>query len=346
MSLKLAVQGHTVKMLLGLPSFTQRALARVSSEVDGRRLSSKACVLLTINNLKGEPDYGLLTPAESRRQSKELNEMLGLRGPEVRQIWDRMIPSARGEIASRLYVPRGAAEKGPLLIYFHGGGFVDGDLDSHDAQCRFMADRSKSRVLAVDYSLAPEHRFPAAVEDAMAALEWAHAEAAKMGVETAHIGVGGDSSGANLAAVVSQLARLGEVPLPAFQLLIYPVLDLTEKRRSFELFGLEHGLTEAKYDWFMQQYLESDDEKSDVRVSPLLAEDLRGLPPACILTAGFDILVDEADLYARRLETSGVSVSYHCAENLFHGFTRFFELLPEARQALGWAGDWVGKVCR
>jgi acetyl esterase len=204
-------------------------------------------------------------------------------------------------------------------VYFHGGGWVVCDLDTHDNGCRFLARESGAAVLSVDYRLAPEHPFPAAVEDAFAAFRWAVENAADFGVDPAVIAVGGDSAGGNLAAVVSQLARDDEGPAPAFQLLIYPVTDLSTKRLSYELFREGFFLTEPHMDWYRDHYLPDLESARDPRASPLLADDLSNLAPAYIATAGFDVLRDEGEEYARRLREAGVPVALRRHRNLIHG---------------------------
>ena len=246
---------------------------------------------------------------------------------------DVQVAGPGGALPARLYVPKGAAERGPLLVYFHGGGFVDGDLDTIDGVCRFLSASSRVRLLSVEYRKAPEHPFPAAVSDARASLDWVHDNALSLGADTSRVGVGGDSSGANLATVACLLARDDGGPQPRFQLLVYPVVDASRKAKSFGLFGERFGLTTAKYEWFLDHYA-APPHRSDWRVSPLLAEDLSGLPPAYVLTAGFDILHDEGEAYACRMAECGVPVVSRCREDLFHGFARFYELVPSARAAL------------
>jgi acetyl esterase len=217
-------------------------------------------------------------------------------------------------------VPEGAAAPAPLLIYFHGGGFVVGDLESHDATCRFLAAEATMRVLSVHYRRAPEHRFPAAVEDCHAALRFARGEAAHLGADPERIAAGGDSAGGNLAAVTSLLARDDEAA-PAFQLLIYPVTDLSRKAPSYRLFREGYFLTERQMDWYRGQYLGGDEAAgSDARASPLLAKRLSGAPPAHVVVAGFDPLRDEGIAYAHALRDAGVSVTLRVQWGMVHGF--------------------------
>jgi acetyl esterase len=199
-----------------------------------------------------------------------------------------------------------------LLVYFHGGGFVVCDLETHDNMCRFLARQAGVRVLAVDYRLAPEHRFPAAIEDALAAFRFAAEHAAELGADPARLAVGGDSAGGNLATGVARLAAADAQPAPAFQLLFYPWLDLSAKRESYRLFG----------------------DAIDPRCSPLQAEQLEGLAPAYIATAGFDPLRDEAEEYASRLRAAGVPVALRRHRGLIHGFANAVGIGHVGREAL------------
>jgi len=230
-----------------------------------------------------------------------------------------------GGVPARLYVPPEAPTPSPLALWFHGGGHVVGDLESHDPTCRWYAREAGVRVLAVDYRLAPEHRFPAAVDDALGAFRHAVAHAAQLGADSARIAVAGDSAGGNLAAVVAQLAVNDDVP-PAFQFLIYPVCDYTREWRSYDLFATGFFLTRAEMRWYRSHYLADDDAASDPRASPLLREDLTGLAPAYVATAGFDPLRDEAEEYARRLRAAGVPVTLRRFAGYTHGFASMLGL--------------------
>jgi acetyl esterase len=209
-----------------------------------------------------------------------------------------------------------------LLVFFHGGGFVFGDLDTHDGVCRLLCRHAGAHLLAVDYRLAPEHPFPAAVEDARGALSWAWAHAHELGADPARLGVAGDSAGGNLAAVVSQLAARDGGPAPVLQLLIYPATDSTRRRRSRELFGEGLFLTDANMSWFEASYLGSvgDPNGHDPRASPLLASDLSGLAPALVVTAGLDPLRDEGEDYANALRAAGTPVALRRFPGFIHGF--------------------------
>lgn len=242
---------------------------------------------------------------------------------------DFQIASPDGPLAARLYsptvLPAGAS---PVLLFFHGGGFLFGDVNTHDSICRVIAQNTPCIVLSVDYRLSPEHRFPAAVDDAYTALKWVVAQAAEIGADTTRIAVGGDSAGGNLAAAVCLAARDRSGPRIAFQLLIYPWLDMVDTAESRKLFAKGYML--ENMDFFTENYLGPNANPHDPLASPLRAKDLSGLPPAYILTAGYDPLRDEGDAYARRLNEAGVKATHVCAEDMVHGFVGRRKLLAEA----------------
>lgn len=230
--------------------------------------------------------------------------------------------SARGKasIQARLYTPNGTPTPGPLLVYYHGGGWVEGSVASHDGACRLLSHLAGMRVLSVDYRLAPEHPFPTAVDDALAAYVFVAERHAELGADPARVAVGGDSAGGNLAAVTAQTAhREGALPEPAFQLLIYPALDMSTKHESRRRFGERFLLTDETMSWYEGQYLPEVVDRHDVRVSPLLSPELAGVAPAYIATTCVDPLRDEGELYARRLRDAGVPVALQ-RHPLVHGF--------------------------
>ena len=231
------------------------------------------------------------------------------------------IPGPAGTIPARHYRPTAGGSPAPLLVFFHGGGWVLGDLDSYDSACRLISRDAGVHVLAIDYRLAPEHRAPAAVDDAYAAYRWAREQAVELGADPRRVAVGGDSAGGNLAAVVTRLARDAGDPLPSLQWLIYPATDLRGGTLSRSLFGDGFLLTKHDMDWFQNCYVEGSGlDFSDPLVSPLLAEDLSGLSPALVVTAGFDPLRDEGDQYAVRLREAGVAVDHRQMSSMIHGF--------------------------
>lgn len=264
-------------------------------------------------------------PTASRTQMRELS--LAFPGPQIHvAVGEVSIPGPAGEIPARHYLPA-SAEPAPLLVFYHGGGWTIGDLDTHDALCRLTCRDADIHVLSIDYRLAPEHPAPAAVDDAYAAFRWAHDHAVELGAIPGRVAVGGDSAGGNLAAVVSQLARDDGGPSPVLQWLIYPSTDFTARTRSLTLFANGFLLTKHDIDWFHAQYLgDSSIDPADPRVSPLLADELSGLSPALIAIAGFDPLRDEGEQYATALRAAGTAVDLRSMGSLTNGFASLFPL--------------------
>ena len=235
-------------------------------------------------------------------------------------ISDFTIPGPDGPLRARHYRPA-VEEAAPLLVYFHGGGFVVGDIESHDGLCRMICRDAATHVLSVDYRLAPEHKAPAAIEDCVAAYRWALGHAGELGADPSRIGVGGDSAGGTLAALVALRSRDEGIPQPALQVLLYPVLDLGAETASRTMFSEGFFLTKRDSDWMIGLYLDGAGVAADdARVSPLKASDLSGLAPALVLTAGFDPLRDEGDAYAAALRSAGVEVDHRQFDALTHGF--------------------------
>ena len=253
----------------------------------------------------------------------------------IGKIENRTIEGPGGALNLRIYTPivtSSSVLSG--LVFFHGGGFVLGDLESHDDLCRVLTNESGCRVVSVDYRLAPEHPFPAAVDDALAATKWVASNAAPLGIDPNRLAVGGDSAGGNLAAVVAQLARAGGPPL-AFQLLIYPVTqlgapDTVSMRENAKGYFLEKD----GMDWFTRLYAPDKDHRHDPRLSPLRCKDLAALPPAYVVTAGFDPLRDEGRDYADALDKAGVPVTHVNYPGMVHGFFSMRGFIPKAREAI------------
>jgi acetyl esterase len=275
-----------------------------------------------------------LTPLEARaRTSGALAEARRMTAPEtVHHVHDRKIPGPGGEIPLRIYTPDSSSPL-PALIYFHGGGWVIGDLDSHDHLCRALANAVPCTVISVDYRLAPEHKFPAAVDDSYAATEWVAAHAEELGIDPARIAVGGDSAGGNLAAIVSQIARDRCGPNLVFQLLIYPGTDMRMVLPSIDENADGPLLTKAAMNWFVNHYLNSLEDRTNPLASPLLAADLSGLPAALIITAEHDPLRDEGEFYGRSLEAAGVTAEIRRYDGMPHGFFSFMAALDGGRRA-------------
>jgi acetyl esterase len=327
-----SAEALALRALAMLPEAVQRRIAGPPVEIDGQGLETEVQMLIRLRERRQAPPYSTLPVSEARQLLER--DAATARG-RVRSVAEVRAIDAGG-VPARLYVPRGA--RAALLVYYHGGGWVLGSLDSHDATCRFLADEAKVRVISVDYRLAPEHKFPAAFDDGMAAYNWA--VAAELGVEPGRIAVGGDSAGGNVAAAVSQLAD----PKPALQLLFYPVCDLSTKHPSYSLFGEGFFLTEDNMDWYRANYLPDEDAARDPRASPLLADDLSGLPRTYISVAGFDPLRDEALAYGRRLEAAGVDVDLVLHEGLIHGFANTAGIGRSSPRAVRQAARALAKI--
>jgi acetyl esterase len=297
------------------------------------RDAEKVVALITA---AGRPPMEALTPAEGRLAYAASRAALVPDAPAVGEVLELAAPGPAGAIPLRLYraTPLTAGNLQPLLIYYHGGGFVLGDLDSHDVLCRSLALNSGATVVSVHYRLAPEAKFPAAAEDAMAVLDWMSANAARIGTDPNRIAVGGDSAGGNLAAVVSIHARDRGLPKLALQLLLYPATDLHGEYQSYRRHAQQLPLKRATMDWFLAHYLRGNADKRDWRASPILAESLAGVAPAHIITAGFDLLVDEGRAYADALGRAGVSMKYSCYEGQIHGFMTMGRLIAQADAAI------------
>jgi acetyl esterase/lipase len=327
-----------LKWVCGLSPRTQRLLFGPPPSVDGLTLASDVHALLKLAELAGETSYtGGLSPTEARIHNRRGAVAAQPQPPiPMARVEAMTVPGQGGPVPARFYVPGGlaAAEPMPLLVYFHGGGWVIGDLDTHDGVCRFLAAAASSAVLSVDYRLAPEHPFPAAIEDAWAGFAWAAANAAQLGVDPARIAVGGDSAGGNMAAVVSLLAKAAGGPTPAMQLLLYPPTDSAGDLPSRYLFREGFMLTKADMDEWEQHYLPPGTDKTDPRVSVLLAPDLSGLPPAYVATAGFDPLRDEGEAYALRMREAGVQVALRRHPGLVHGFANMTAFSRSSRGAM------------
>ncbi|MCB9100564.1 MAG: alpha/beta hydrolase [Anaerolineales bacterium] len=252
----------------------------------------------------------------------------------VATIEDRLIPGPAGEIPIRIYTPAGSAPF-PVLLFFHGGGWVTGNIDTHDPLCRSLAKRAGCLVVSVDYRLAPEHKHPAAVEDAYAATIWVADNAARFGGDPHRLAVGGDSAGGHLATVAALLVRDNNGPKILHQLLIYPVTNTaTQETDSYLKFAEGLNLTREGMIWFRNHYIAAEADAQHPYASPLLAPDLSGLPPATVITAEFDVLHDEGRAYAERLAAAGVPVSYRCYGGLLHGFVTSAGVMDRAYDCL------------
>ncbi|RUP09918.1 alpha/beta hydrolase [Hyphomicrobium sp.] len=294
----------------------------------------------TLKNILQQPENPNATPVEiqdpdeARREWKSDMAAVDAPAPEMAKVRDFVIPGPAGPIPARSYVPTGLPDTGrPLLVYYHGGGYIRGDIDTHDSVCRVLAREAGCMVVSPAYRLAPEHRFPAAAEDAFAVVDYMSRKAKDFGVDQSRIAVGGDSAGGNLAIAASIQARDKGAPKIRFQLLIYPVTDLTSANESKRLFS--KGFLLNSMPFYIASYLGPNGDGRNQLASPLLSDDLSRLPPAFVITAGFDPLRDEGQDFARKLAAHGVAVEHKCYEDMIHGFVSLRGLLPEADAALG-----------
>ncbi|MEP7297909.1 MAG: alpha/beta hydrolase [Burkholderiales bacterium] len=292
--------------------------------------------LIDLIEARGIPPTHTLTPTEARAFYRERRGFTQPAPPPVALVRDLQADGPHGAIPLRLYRPAGSENSSmlPVLVYYHGGGWVIGDLDTHDTLCRELANGAGCAVVAVDYRMGPEQRFPAAVDDCIAATRWLHTHAAELHLDATRLAVGGDSAGGNLAAVVSISARdAGDLPI-AYQLLIYPATDQHRTLPSHTTNGQGYVLTTDTMDYFTGHYIADAAQYKDWRASPLLHPDLSTLPPALVLTAGYDPLRDEGAAYAERLTAAGNLATYVCFERQIHGFITMGKVIDEANSAV------------
>jgi len=295
-------------------------------------LDPRARALLDGMEALGEPPLEELSVPEARQRMANFKEIQA-EPPPIATVEDRTLPGAAGALPVRIYTPQ-VALPAPLLVYFHGGGWTIGDLDVTDVPSRALAHATGGVVVSVDYRLAPEHRFPAALDDCYAATRWAAEHAAELGGDAKRLVVIGDSAGGNLAAAVALQAREQGGPPIAYQVLIYPVIDYSFDRPSYRDNADGYLLTTAAMRWFWGHYLGDEADGADWRASPLRAADLSGLPPALIATCEFDPLRDEGEAYADSLRAAGVAVKLHRYAGMIHGFYWMSKVLPQAQELL------------
>jgi len=300
-------------------------------------LDPQARALLDQLKVLGGPPLNELTPADARIAAQMLGSLSGT--PEaVAKVEDRAIPGPAGPLPVRLYTPAGSGPF-PVLVFFHGGGWVIGDLNTQDGACRALTNAVGCVVVSVDYRLAPEHPFPAAPHDTYAATRWVAQNAPSINADPARIALGGDSAGGNLTAVTAQMARDGGGPGLVFQLLIYPVTDGACATASYRENADEYLLTKDMMEWFWKHYVPNDADRRNPLASPLHAHSLRGLPPALVLTAEFDPLRDEGEAYAERLKEAGVPVTLTRYNGMIHGFFGMGSVIDQARIAIAEAAS-------
>lgn len=304
-------------------------------------LDKEAEAYLAAVKAANRPDYSTMTPEEARKLYKDTRGAVTPEPPEMSEVDNIAAPGPHGPIPLRYYRPADIDKKEllPVLVYYHGGGWVLGDLDTHDVVCRTLSTEARCAVVSVDYRMGPECKFPMAVDDAYAAAKWAAEEAKFLRVDADRLAVGGDSAGGNLAAAVCLMARgLENVPKIAYQLLIYPATDMHMDTASHVKFAEGHLLTRSSMDWFQQQYLNGAADREDWRASPLRAKNLKGLPPAYVMVAGNDPLRDEGEAYAMAMKKAGVPVAFREFEGQIHGFVTLGKVVPQAGQALAEMG--------
>lgn len=306
-------------------------------------LDPDAAVILAAFRAAGRPPYETLSPAQAREMYLAGCAVSQPEPPKIDAVDSIAVPEPGGDIPARVYRPltlRQSNGLSPCLVFFHGGGWVIGNLDSHDGVCRTIATEGELMVISIDYRLAPEHKFPAAVEDAIAATEWIANNARELGADPAQLVVGGDSAGGNLAAVVAIHARDAGLKL-AGQVLIYPATDFSMTHPSHSEPETDALLTHSVIRWFRDHYMSQDFDGDHWKVSPARVKTFAGLPPAFVMTAGADPLRDEGDEFAKRLGDAGVPVTYRTYPGQFHGFITMGKLLPKANDAMREIGVWL-----
>jgi acetyl esterase len=305
------------------------------SLLDGHRIRRGSRIMDPKAQIVGEFVKSIRVPGyfpplpELRQQLRTMVALMDEPAPALPRIEDLRIPGPAGEIPARLYAPHAGGAALPVVAYFHGGGWVQGDLETHHGLCARLAKHAGVLVVAVDYRLAPEHKFPAAVEDCLAAYLWLRSHGRDLGADPARVAVAGDSAGGNLSAVVSQLAAAGGTPVPTCQALIYPAVDFSLETHSHRELADGHVIPRDRIAWYTEQYLRTEADKADLRASPLRAQRLAGQPPAMIVTAGFDPLRDEGKAYGDRLREVKVDVVHREYPGQIHAFVSLTKAIPQ-----------------
>jgi acetyl esterase/lipase len=324
-----AIQRAILRGVLSLPQPILRLASGGAVVYRGGRTLDPRFQFLA-HQTRGLPPLTRLTPQEARRASAEaLKAVEGRVEPGV--TWTAVAVEAEtGLIDARAYRPAAQDPAAPVLVWAHMGGGVIGDLETSHVFCTLIARVARCPVLSVDYRLAPEHRFPAGLDDLLAAFRWARANASRFGAPAGEVAIGGDSMGGNFAAALCQEMRRRGEPQPALQLLVYPAVDVASETPSMATYANAYPLSRALMEWFIGHYMGPDDDPADPRLSPIKAANFAGLAPAVIATAGFDPLVDQGEAYARRLQAAGTAVVYRCYDALAHGFCAFTGAVPAA----------------
>ena len=337
---RLSTQRFIVQTLLSLPTPILRMMSGGGVGYRGGRTLDPRLQFLTAQ-AANSPGMESLTPEEARKASASGLATLTTGLASGVRVESLTVPGAEAEIAARLYRPDIQDSTAPVLVYAHMGGGVIGDLDTCEAFCSLLSKTVSCPVISVDYRLAPEHRFPAGLDDVLATYRWAREHAVRFGAQPGKAAVGGDSMGGHFAAIIAQdLQRAGE-PQPEYQLLIYPCVDVASETTSMTTYADAFPLGRATMDWFMGHYMGPQDDPANLRLSPMRATDLTGLAPAIIATAGFDPLVDQGEAYAKALKAAGVRTDYRRYDSLAHGFTAFTGAIPAADAACRQIADLV-----
>lgn len=324
-----AAQRAIANLILSLPAPLLRLMAGGGVVYQGGRTLDPRLQFLAAQ-AKKQPPMSSLSPEQARQgESAAIGAVCGK--PEAGVTWeDLTVPGAGDDIPARIYRPENQDPAAPLMVWAHMGGGVIGTIETTHCFCTLLARIARCPVLSIDYRLAPEHRFPAGLEDVLSAYRWGRDNAERFGAPAGKAAMGGDSMGGNFTAIVCQeLKRRGE-PQPALQLLVYPCTDVASETASMTTYGEAFPLTRDMMDWFMGHYMGPGDDPADPRLSPLREKDLSGLAPAVIATAGFDPLVDQGEAYAKRLRDAGVPVAYRCYDSLAHAFVAFTGAVPAA----------------
>jgi acetyl esterase len=329
------LQGKAANLALRMPISWVNILAGPPMAVDGRTLDGRTQWLLVLLAHSGDPPIEKMSVAEARIAYDIFMLQMGGRPVPIGGFVDRTIDGpGGGRLRVRIYRPPGSVDRQlPAILYFHGGGWVMGSLEGYDLVHRFFCARTGCTLVAVDYRLAPEHKFPAAIDDAVAAFRWLSSEATALGMDPARIVVAGDSAGGNIASVLAQLMRAEPIP-PCLQWLMFPATDLHCATHSYDSCGKDLFVTRAAMEWFRGHYLNDLAEIDDPRVSPLRSPDLSGLAPALIFTNGLDPLRDEGQAYAERLAAAGVKTVHREFDSLIHGFVGMRGALQAAARAM------------
>jgi acetyl esterase len=333
--LSLRVATLAARAALSLPDRVIRAILGAPVQVEGAQLSPTAQLLIALERFVPRSAPGVVPDVVAVRRDFDIVSSVMHAGVAAEvQVRDTVVTGAHGPLQARVYSPPGASGPLPLLVFFHGGGFVIGSVTSHDGICRYLSLHSDVRIVSVEYALAPENPYPAAVDDTYAAFLHVIANAERFGGQGLAVGVGGDSAGGALAAAVAQRCVDDAVTKPAFNLMLYPAVDGMGEHRARQLFGSGFFIETETIDWYRSCYTPDIERLFEPYASPLRAPDFHGLPPTCVVTAGFDPLQDEGAEYADRLRDAAVPVTHLHCDGLVHGFASFISCDKHARRAM------------